>query len=356
MTAQVTWGILGTGYAARQFAVGLQSVANSTLAAVCSRSQDRANRFAREFGCEKAFDSYAKMVADPAIDVIFIGSPNNRHRDDCIVALEADKAVVCEKPFTVNAREAREVIEVARRRNRFCMEAMWTRFMPAITAARRAIADGAIGDVCMVNGVVGHRVAFDPDHRLFAPSLGGGALLDLGVYAISIATFLIRQPAMLVASDAKIGESGVDEDCALTLRFPDGEIATLGATLRAWPPGEMTIAGTQGHIRIHAPLYRPEGISVVRQPGALDMSGAGPAGLLEKIRRRLTGQPAGTTDALPVSGNGAGYQAAEAAACIRAGRIESDVMSLADTLATTEIMDAARREWGLAYPFEGQDS
>jgi predicted dehydrogenase len=353
MADTIHWGILGTGFAARQFAEGLRSVAGSTLAAVGSRSVAHATQFAREFPGARAYGSYAELVADSNIDIVFIGTPNSRHTQDCLLALRADKPIVCEKPFAINARDALEVIELARQKNLFCMEGVWTRFMPALQAARQLIADETIGQVSLLTAVLGHRIEFDPAHRLYDPALAGGALLDLGVYTISLATFLLGNSATLVASEATIGETGVDEQCALILRFPDACTAMLGATIRAWPSSELTIAGSQGCLRIHAPLYRPEHISVTRNSGEVEAPASRVSGYMKKFTRRLsTESRPESTNAYAVVGNGANYQAAAAADCLRSGQRESDIMPLADTLKAMELMDAARRQWGLQYPSE----
>ncbi|MEA2080381.1 MAG: Gfo/Idh/MocA family oxidoreductase [Pseudomonadota bacterium] len=353
MVDTVNWGILGTGYAARQFVVGLQSVPGSSLVAVGSRSVEHAGQFAREFGGARAYGSYTELVEAPDVDIVFIGTPNSRHKEDCLLALQAGKAIVCEKPFAVNAQEALEVINLARQKNLFCMEGMWTRFMPVMPAVRQLIAEGTVGEVSMLTAVLGHRIDFDPAHRLYDPALAGGALLDLGVYTISLATFLLGSSATLAASEAEIGTTGVDEQCALILSFPGACTAMLGATIRAWPCSELTVVGSQGSIRIHAPLYRPEHISVARNSGEPVVPFSRLARYMKKFTRRPSAESrAGFTTAYPVVGNGSNYQAAEAAACVRSGRYESDIMPLADTLKIMEIMDSARQQWGHEYPSE----
>jgi len=353
MADTINWGILGTGFASRQFALGLESVPDTQLAAVGSRSIECATSFAREFQCARAYGSYGKLVADPNVDIVFVGTPNSRHKEDCLLSLYADKPVVCEKPFAVNAKEAGEVIDLARQKNLFCMEAMWTRFMPALAEARRLLADDAIGEVGLLTAVLGHRIEFDRKHRLYDPTLAGGALLDLGVYTLSLATFLLGSSGTLVASEATIGATAVDEQCALILRFPTAGIAMLGATIRAWPTSELTLAGSHGSIRVHAPLYRPEHISVVQRSGDYAAPPSGMARLREKFTRQSTSRSqTGRTIGCPIVGNGSNYQAAEAAACLRSGRLESDLMPLDETLAVMTIMDAARRQWGLEYPCE----
>jgi predicted dehydrogenase len=353
MADAINWGILGTGYASRQFALGLQSTPDSKLVAVGSRSIEHATQFAREFKCPRACGSYAELVADPSVDIVFIGTPNSRHKDDCLLSLHANKPFVCEKPFAVNEQEAIEVIDLARQKNLFCMEAMWTRFMPAMAEVRRLLADEVIGEVGLLTAVLGHRIEFDRNHRLYDPTLAGGALLDLGVYNLSLATFLLGSSGKLIASEAVIGTTGVDEQCSLMLRYPNTCTAQLGATIRGWPSSELTMAGSQGFIRIHAPLYRPEHVSIVRRTGESMAAPSRMARFRERFTRQLPAElQSGRTIACPVVGNGSNYQAAEAAACLRSGRLESDMMPLDETLAVMKIMDLARRQWGLEYPCE----
>ena len=200
----------------------------------------------------------------------------------------------------------------------------------------------------MLTGVLGHRIDFDSTHRLYDQALAGGALLDLGVYTVSLATFLLGSSATLVSSEATIGETGIDEQCAMILRFPDACTAMLGATIRAWPCSEMNIAGSQGSIRIHAPLYRPEYISVIQNSGKNAVNPSRLTRYMEKFtRRHSTGSRPEATTAYPVVGNGSNYQAAEAADCLRSGRRESDIMPLADTLDVMRILDSAREQWAL---------
>lgn len=348
MAETINWGVLGTGYAARQFADGLKSVPGSRLTAVGSRSAENAERFAREFGCARSCDSYSGLVEDPDINIVFIGTPNGRHKQDCLLALHANKAIVCEKPFAMNAAEAGEVIDLARQRNLFCMEGMWTRFMPVMPAVRQLISDGAIGEISLLTATLGHRIEFDSAHRLYDPALGGGALLDLGVYTVSLATFLLGPGAKVVSSEAVIGESGVDEQCAMILRFPDARTAMLSATLRASPSSELMVAGSKGCIRIHAPLYRPEFVSISHNPNQPRGRALGVGRILEIFTgRRSAGPPDEIMQSYPIVGNGSNYQASEAAACMRAGRLESEVMPLADSLQVMKIMDSARARWSL---------
>jgi predicted dehydrogenase len=349
MSDTIKWGVLGTGYAARQFAEGLRFVQGSKLVAVGSRSVENAERFTHEFRVTRACSSYTQLVESPDIDVVFIATPNNRHKQDCLQALNANKSVVCEKPFALNAGEACEVIDLARRKNLFCMEGMWTRFMPVMPAVRQMLARGDIGDVSLLTAVLGHRITIDPANSLFDPVRGGGALLDLGVYTVSLATYLLGSSATVVSSEAIIGTTGVDEQCAMTLRFPDACTAMLSATLRASPSSELTLAGSEGCIRIHAPLYRPEFVSISHNPNPRRGHTSGMARYFGKfMRQKPVASPDEITEFFPVVGNGSNYQAAAAAACMREGRGESDVMPLADSLRTMEILDSARAHWSQA--------
>ncbi len=191
---KIAWGILGTGRIAGNFAADLALLPDAELVAVGSRSEATAQSFAGRFGAPHAHGSYEALAADPAVEVIYIATPHPLHAENMKLCLRAGKAVLCEKPFTLNAREAEEVIALAREQKLFLMEAMWTRFLPAVVRARELIEQGAIGEVRLLLADFGFRAAFDPHHRLFDPQLGGGALLDLGVYCVSLASMLFGPP------------------------------------------------------------------------------------------------------------------------------------------------------------------
>ena len=190
----IRWGILGTGRVAGRFAQALRELDDARLLAAGSRRLATAEAFARHHGVERAYGSYAQLAADPDLDIVYVASPHALHREHSLLCLEAGRAVLCEKPFALNATEAREVIASARSRGLFCMEAMWTRFLPAMRRLTELVDAGAIGELRMVTAQLGFPSEPDPSSRLFDPALGGGALLDLGVYPLALASQLLGRP------------------------------------------------------------------------------------------------------------------------------------------------------------------
>lgn len=327
MADKIRWGIIGTGAIARKFAEALTFVPEAELLAVGSRAQASADEFAALFGVPRAYATYEALANDPDVDVVYIATPHPLHKENSLLCLHAGKAVLCEKPFTINAREAEEVIRLARAKRLFLMEAMWTRFLPVMAEVRRLLAEGAIGQVRMITAAFGFRAPFNPQSRLFNPKLGGGALLDVGVYPIALASMIFGSPSR-VASMAHIGETGVDEQSAVILGYDGGQLAVLSAALRLSLPSEAVILGTEGTIRIHSPWWRATALT------------------LSVIGKEDEVIPA------PFTGNGYNYEAAEVVRCLRAGRLESETLPLDETLSIMRTMDQARAPWGLKYPTE----
>ena len=327
MTDEIRWGILGTGNIARKFATGLAALEDADLVAVGSRSKSAASAFAGEFSIRNQHASYGDLVADPEVDVVYVATPHSLHKRNMLLCLQAGKAVLCEKPFTINADEAQAAISAARSSRIFLMEAMWTRYLPIMVEVRRLIADGAIGEVRMVAADFGYRSAFNAERRTFNPELGGGALLDVGVYPISLASMLLGAPDR-IASLAELGETGIDEQSAMVLGYPGGQLAVLYTAVRTTTPQDATIMGTDGFIRIHSPWW-------VAKTMTLHLAGKAPQ-VIE----------------MPFTGNGYNYEAAEVHACLRAGKLESDLMPLDETLAIMQTMDRIRTQWGMRYPME----
>jgi len=360
-SARLGWGILGTGRIAGEFALALRRLPSALLVAIGSREQGRAEALARAVGASRAHGSYEALVADPGVDVVYVATPNSRHRDHCILALSAGKAVLCEKPFALNAIEARAVAEVARRERRFCMEAMWSRFVPAVERALSIVRDGQIGDPLAFQADFGIRVA-SRDNRVFRLDLGGGSVLDLGVYLVSMARLFLG-PTQEVCGQALLGPSGVDEQAAMILRHRGGGQSVLFASVLGETRGEATLLGTRGRLRIHAPFYKPHRLSVERfaevfAGPALPRS---PSRLKQGLRlfyQRFEGivSPFVRRPALelfdPVAGNGYHYQAVEVMARLRAGEIESPRMPLDESIATLETLDGLRAQWGVRFPGE----
>jgi dihydrodiol dehydrogenase / D-xylose 1-dehydrogenase (NADP) len=321
------WGILGTGAIAKQFVQGLRSVPDAEVFAVGSRSETSATKFADKRNIPRRHASYEGLASDPAVDVVYIATPHTLHAENATLCLQAGKAVLCEKPFSVNAAEAERVVELAREKRLFIMEGMWTRFFPLMEEVRRLVSEGAIGEVRMLNVDFGFRADLDPASRLFDQRLGGGALLDVGVYCVSFASMVLGRPSGFVGL-AHLGETGVDEQASVVLEHEGGRLANLSIGIRTTTPQEATIMGTEAFVRIHAPWWRPESMTISRP-----------------------GEESETVDA-PVSGNGFNYEAAEVMRCLEAGKKESDVMPLDETISVMRTMDGIRAAWGLRYPSE----
>lgn len=369
MPMPIRWGILGAGQVARGFAQGLRALPDARLVAVASRTAANAQSFARRYGVPQVHSSFADLVRDPQVDVVYVATPHHRHMEDCLLCLEHGKAVLCEKPFTVNARQARAVIDAARRQKRFCMEAMWMRFTPAVRKAHELVARGAIGELRMLQADFGVANQFDPNSRLFDPRLAGGALLDLGVYPLSLAVMLLGIPEH-ITTQAAIGMSGVDDQAAIVLGYPHGQLAVLSTSLRTFSPTEAVIMGSRGAIRIHGPLYCPRRLTIStfsEVPAASIQNGNANGRLISALKDRplLRGVAAraknvvlpllgrgGRTINLPVTGNGYNYEAAEVMRCLRAGELESPLLPLDESYRIMELMDHIRSAWGLYYPEE----
>src|SRR3712207_3503491 len=239
------WGILGTGAIAGQFVRGLRSLPEAEVFAVGSRSEASAVKFADKRNISRRHASYDDLASDPDVDVVYIATPHPFHAENATLCLEAGKAVLCEKPFCVNAAEAERVVKLAREKGLFIMEGMWTRFFPLMEEVRRLVSEGAIGEVRMLNVDFGFRAGFEPASRLFDPKLGGGALLDVGVYCVSFASMILGQPSGSVGL-SHLGETGVDEQASVVLEHEGGRLANLSIGIRTTTPQEATIMGTEG--------------------------------------------------------------------------------------------------------------
>jgi predicted dehydrogenase len=327
MTDKIRWGILSTGWIAKKFAEGLSVLPDAEIVAVGSRAQETADAFGDEYGVPHRHASYEALVGDQDVDVIYIGTPHPFHKDNAILSLEAGKAVLLEKPFTINAGEAEEVIALAREKGLFLMEAMWSRYIPIIVKLRELLAEGAIGEVRMLTADLGFRSEFDPKSRLFNLELGGGALLDVGIYPISFASMVLGTPAR-IASMAHLGQTGVDEQAGIVFGYDGGQLAILHTALQTSTAIEATVMGTKGKIRVHSAWFYGTTLT-------LSIEGRDDEAI-----------------SLPYEGNGYNFEAAEVMRCLREGKLESDVMPLDETLAIMQTLDTIRAQWGFKYPME----
>ena len=291
--------------------------------AVYSRDEGRGRAFAHTQGLERAYASIGDLARDPEIDAVYIATPPVAHASQAKACLQAGKAVLCEKPFAMNASEAAEIISLARERGVFLMEAMWTRFLPAVAALRELLRNGRLGAPQLLIAGGAFIPAPDPGYYLFAPQLGGGALLDAGVYLLSLATLCLGMPTRVMAS-AAIGSSGIDENDALLCEHVGGAKSLLYVSLRARRPPDLELLGSAGRVRLSPPVFRPTQLTLVE-----------------------AAQDAQTLD-YPVAGSGYGYQLRAVTQALRQGETESPVMSLTETLLIMQMMDECRRQWHAA--------
>jgi predicted dehydrogenase len=320
MAETIRWGILGAGRVAAKFATDLARLPEATLVAIGSLSPERAESFAATHNVPRAYGSYAALVADAEVDVAYVATRNQAHFEASRLCLEAGKPVLCEKPFTLNARATEQLIALAHRQQCFLMEAMWTRFFPVMFRVREMLAAGRIGEPKLLMAAFGFLAEPDPQSRLFNPKLGGGALLDVGVYVASLASLVFGAPKR-VSGIASIGPTGVDELSALTLSYDQGQIAHLSCGIRADMPKEAWIGGTEGHLIIQAPFWKPHTVT-------LNRCGKEP----ETIRH-------------PYEGYGYYFEAAEVMNCLREGKVESPLMPLNESLEIMRTLDVLRSQW-----------
>ena len=328
MSTTVRWGLLGTGRIARDFATALRATPGASIAAVASREHATAAAFAAEFDIPLALGGYGSLAACPDVDLVYIGTPHALHADNALAMLAGGKGVLCEKPFALNRAQAETVVTAARSRNLFLMEAMWTRYMPAMAEVRRILASGVLGQVSQASADFGFVAAGGPEARLFNPALGGGALLDVGIYPLSITAFLLGD-VQDVRAQAELGPTGVDLQTVFTLRHAGGALSTCSCSLKARTPGLLTLSGTNGQLRLDAPFHRPPTITL----------------LLADAPPRVI--------ATPYLGNGYVHEAIEAQRCWQAGLIESPAMTHGQTLHLMGVLDEIRAQTGVRYPGDG---
>ncbi|MEW9527325.1 Gfo/Idh/MocA family protein [Microbispora sp. NPDC049125] len=321
------WAIIGTGGIANAFADDLRLSDTAELVAVCSRTAERAEAFARRTSAARWHSDQAELLAADDIDVVYVAAPHSAHHELAVAAIEAGKAVLVEKPFTINRAQAEELAKLARSQGVFLMEAMWTRFLPHMIRIRDLLAQGRLGELRMLTAEHGQWFRRDPAHRMFDPHLGGGALLDLGVYPVSFASMVFGAPSSVLAS-AQFGDTGVDGQTAVLLQYEQGVQAVATSTMQARLDNRASIAGTDARIDIDPTWYRPTSFTLTERTGAVERY------------------------EFPEPGNGLRYQAEEVARCVRAGLLESPVMTLDESCQIMGTMDDVRAQIGLRYPGE----
>jgi len=330
------WGILGAGSIAHRFTESVIPLADQKVTAVGSRDLTKANAFADRHGIPNRHDSYEALCADPEVDAIYVATPHNFHKDHSILALRSGKHVLCEKPFTINRAEAQAMVDVAKETGLFLMEGMWSRFFPAWAKVRELVKSGAIGKPRMLvadfgfrggkTGADGLLEGVNPEARLFNPDLGGGALMDVGIYPVSIAQMLFGAHSQIAAL-ATIGHTGVDENTGMVLQYSGGEIAMTSTSLQINTTQVAYILGTDGKIEVSAPWWTPR-------------------------RVVLTQKDNSETFDFAFEPHGFQFEAIHFAERLRAGHTESDVLSHADSLDVMKSLDDLRAAIGLKYPME----
>ena len=320
------WGILGPGGIARAFAKDLQLLEGHEVAAVGSRTLSNAQEFAKTFG-GTAYGCYEELVADPTVDAIYVATPHPSHKENVITALNAGKPVLCEKPFAVNAHEAREMVAAAEKNGVALMEAMWARFLPHYADVREIIASGVLGQILTVQADHGQRLADRNIPRLVEPSLAGGALLDLGIYPVSFAHMILGNPAKITAS-AVLTDKGVDARTSMIFDYTDGAQAILTTTMIEQTPCRAVVAGVNGWLEIDRTFYNPTSMRVVLFDGS------------------VTQYPHTYT------GHGLREQAEVFKQLVQSGKNQSEILTWKDTVDIMGTLDAVRSQIGLRYPFE----
>ncbi|GAA4352496.1 Gfo/Idh/MocA family protein [Microbacterium rhizosphaerae] len=321
------WGILATGGIAHAFTRDLRT-AGLDVAAVGSRRRDAADAFAGEFDIPRAHDSYKALVEDPGVDIVYIATPHPSHAGNAILALEHGKHVIVEKPFTLTGAEAERVRDAARSAGLLAMEAMWTRYLPHIQRVRELVRSGALGEVRTVFADHTQKISSDPAHRLNALELGGGALLDLGIYPISFAWDMLGAPTAITAQ-ARLSETGADTEVATIFTHASGALSTSVSSSRAVGPNTAHIVGDEARIDIDRVFYSPTTFRLTRPDGEV----------AEVFESR-------------VDGRGMQFQALAAERIIAEGRRDSDLLPLDETVAIMHALDAIRAQIGVTYPQE----
>ena len=327
MSKKIKWGILGTGNIAHKFAEALSVLDDAELVSVGSRSQESADKFAGEFDVANAHSSYEALVNDPEVDVIYISTPHPYHFENTMLCLHNGKNVLCEKPFALNEGQVQKMIDKAKENDLFLMEAMWMAYFPAIAKIRELIASGIIGDVKLVDVKFCFRCGWNPEHRLLNKDLGGGALLDVGVYTLAFNQLIYGKEPVDIATLPVMGDTGVDEMGSIILSYEEGALSVLTSAVRLNTPHEALICGTEGMIKIPPLFWQPDKFILVKDGKEEEMS-------FERI------------------GNGYCFEAIEVTKCLNEGKKQSDLISWDESLKLIRTMDRVRKMWGLAYPRE----
>jgi predicted dehydrogenase len=318
------WGVVGPGAIAAGFADAMRLVDGGRIVAVASRSAERADAFADRFGIPARYGGYAALAEDPEVEVVYVATPQSRHMEDTLALLQAGKHVLCEKPFALDAIQAQRMVDEARQHGLFLMEAIWSRYLPAYRSLVEVVGSGRIGEPLLVEADFGFRRPFDPEHRLYRLDLGGGSLLDLGIYPLQLCTLLLG-PVEHVSAEGIIGQTGVDEHVAAVLRHAGGGLGVIKSALRVNMTCCARVSGSEGVVSIPAMMHCPNSISVMSSSGVEEVDAS-------------------------YEGNGLRFEIAEVQRCLAEGETESVTMPLSETIALASTLDDIRSQIGLVFP------
>jgi len=324
MNRTYRWGILGAGRIAEKFASAVNYVEGAEVYAVASRDGNQAKAFANTFGAAKAYDNYIKLAEDPEVDVIYIATPHAFHKEQAVLCLNHKKPVLSEKPMALNYQQVKAMVNAASVNQTFLMEGMWSRFMPSISKMLQLIKEDVIGPVQFIRADFGFQAPYDPQGRLFNLELGGGSLLDVGIYPLFLTTLLLGEPSR-IQSMAKLSATGADEYCSMQFQYPAGQIANIFSSITIKTSLTAEICGTKGRIILPAPFYRATGITIELNTGERN------------------------DFAFPYDHNGFEYEVREVMQCLDNGYLQSPLLSHETSLLLARIMDTVRNQSGIIY-------
>ena len=330
MPKKIRWAILGCGKIARKFAADLRLVKDAELIAVAAREQSKADAFAKDFPAKYKHNSYEALVQNPEVDVIYVATPHGLHHEHVMLCLKHKKAVLCEKAFALNYAQAKEMVDFAKAQNTFLMEAFWTRFLPHYLALKKLLQEGKVGNIKYVHAEFGFIPTPPVAPRIYDPALGGGSLLDIGIYPVFFALDILGKPDAIEATMTK-ASTGVDEQCSIQFNYNNGAIAQLFSTFASNLATGADIGGDKGRIRLTHRFHGPT-TSIEFYPGNTD-----------------------TREVIPFDkahGNGYEYEAMHVTECLQKGLAESPILTLEKTLLLMETLDIIRKKAGIHYPVD----
>lgn len=326
MSKIYNWGILGCGHIARKFSNDLKFLPNAKLYAAASRDLQKANDFANEFGFEVAYGNYNDLVNDPNVDAVYIATPHSHHREHTLLCLNHKKPVLCEKAFAINKNEAEEMIACAKENNTFLMEAFWTVFQPSFMKAMEILESGALGKIKVIRSDFAFKALFDENRRLYNVNLGGGSLLDIGIYPVFAALTSLGKPDK-IKTFADFSTTGSEESISMIFKYKGGEMANLTSSFSSVSPTQTEYWCEKGYLVLNSRWYAPTNITLAKN-----------------------GEPVQTFHSGHKDGTGYQYEAAHVMECLDAGKIQSDRRTWEMTLDLMETLDRIRIDAGIFYP------